>query len=93
MIRLDYNAETDDGQFFAQRSRLGSLPAVGQLVPTHDSDGNSLNVIVDRTENGLVYFQPLWSTWCAAEDLCTTELTSASASSPERQRQHRPPDR
>jgi len=93
MIRLDYNAETDGGQFFAQRSRLGDLPAAGQVVPTRDSDGNGLDVIVDRTENGLVYFEPLWSTWCAADESCATELTGASASPPGRESRHRPPDR
>jgi hypothetical protein len=63
-VRIDYNAETPDGRFFARASRLPAI-ALGQIVETHDEDGNRLVMAVEEINEstGIVYLRPDWSTW------------------------------
>lgn len=68
-IYVDYNAETADGRFFVRQARLPEPVEVGQVLQTHDDDGNALVVEVDDVdrESGLVYLRPDWSTWVDAD--------------------------
>jgi hypothetical protein len=66
-VRIDYNAQQSDGRFFARASRLPQL-SVGQIVQSHDEDGNTMMMTVDAVDAGIVYFRPDWSTWVHGDD-------------------------
>ncbi len=68
MIRLDYNAETEDGHFYARRARLDGVLSVGATVETRDADGNRLDAVVAAVDDALVYFRPLWDSWRGFDD-------------------------
>ncbi len=78
MIRLDYSAETAEGNLYARRARLDTIPDVGSTVETRDADGNRLNVTVDHIDDVLVHFAPIWSTWRDAGDAPVAQTVDAA---------------